>query len=141
MSSAARRTSTRATASIDFSGPFFRKDVEKTIFENLHKFMEGIAQEGSAAARQGLRTGSSSRALIRELGDRVADHVVGRTVSLTGRRWTAAAVVQVLNEGYSGRQSMSLMAAASIVERRTGAIRRVTRGINANKADLTKGLE
>jgi len=138
---AARRPSMRSTASVDFSGPFFRKDPEKTIMENMHTFMQGIADEGAKAAREGLMTGSGGRAMIRELGDRVADHVIGRTSALSGKRWAAAAVIQVLNEGYDDRAGTSLMAAASYVEGRTAAIRRVTRNINANKADLTKGLE
>jgi len=138
---AARRTSQRSTVSVTLSGPFFTKDPEKTILQNLHTMMEGIAHEGAEAAREGLRTGSGQRAMIRELGDRVADHVIGRTVSLTGKRWAGAAVIQVLNQGYSERQGQSLMAAASYVEGRTAAIRRVTRQISAAKADLTKGLE
>jgi len=138
---AARRTSTRSTVNVDFSGPFFRSDPEKTIMENVHKMMVGIADEGAKAARAGLSTGSGGRALIRELGDRVSDHVIGRVASLSGKRWAAAAVVQVDQSGYSEREAKSLMAAASYVESRTAAIRRVTRSINAGKADLTKGLE
>ena len=136
-----RAPSQRATNTVVLSGPFFTKDPEQTILQNLHKMMEGIAQEGASAAREGLMTGSGGRAMIRELGDRVADHVIGRTVSLVGKRWAGAAVVQVLNRGYSETQGRSLMAAASYVESRTAAIRRVTRQISAAKADLTAGLE
>lgn len=130
----------RSTVSIQMDGPFFKADPEKTILENVQKFMQGIADEGAKAARAGLLTGSDRRAPIRLLDDRVADHVIGRTVSLTGKKWRTAAVVQVLNRGYSGAEGTSLMAAASYVEGKTAAIRRVSRGINANKADFTKGL-
>lgn len=134
-------TSMRSSVNVDMTGPFFRADPEKTVMENIQKFMQGLADEGAKAARAGLSTGSSRRAMIRELGDRVADHVIGRTSALSGKRWMAAAVVQVSQEGFGAVESRSLMAAASSVERRTAAIRRVARSINANKADFTKGLD
>ena len=107
--------------------------------------MQGIADEGASAAREGLLSGASGRALVRSTDDRVADHVVGRTTSRSGRQWVSAAVVQVYNEGMGAAESRSLMAAASYVERRTHAIRNVARGVRSAraviKADLTKGLE
>jgi hypothetical protein len=137
--------STKATVTADFTGPFFQKDPEKTILQNVSKMMKGVAEEGAAAAREGLLTGSGGRAPVGLLGDRVADHVIGRTESRAGRLWTAAAVVQVLNEGFSAKEGTSLMAAASIVESRTKAISRVTRQLRAARAvlraNLTEGLE
>lgn len=139
------RTSVRSTANVDFSGPFFQKDVTKTIFQNIERMMQGLAEEGATAARAGLRTGSGGRALVRELGDRVADHVIGRTTSRVGNRWVSAAVVQVYNEGLSAAESRSLMAAASYVEKRTRAISRVTRQLRSSRealrANLTAGIE
>lgn len=133
------------TARIDFSGPFFRKDPEKTITENVHKMMEAIADEGATAARAGFAAGSGGRAMIREIGDRVAEHVVGRVEARSGKPWLRAAVVQVYNEGLSAVEGRSLMAAASEVEYRTHAIRNVTRQLRSARsvlqANLTEGLE
>lgn len=137
--------SMRSTADVTFSGPFFQRDPAATFWQNLDKMMEGIADEGERAAREGLLTGAGSRALVRETGDRVADHVVGRVSAVSGKDWVAAAVVGVNTQGLDATASRSLMAAASYVERRTAAIRRVTRQLNASRAvlraNLTQGLE
>jgi hypothetical protein len=134
------------TASVALSGPFFTKDPGKTIGENIERLMEEIAKRGAEDARRGFASGSGSRQVISRLGDRVADHVIGRVVarpSKGGRRWHAAGVVQVYNEGLSDVQGRSLMAAASILEGRTNTIRKVARNMGAalRKIDLTKGLD
>jgi hypothetical protein len=135
----------RSSVDVDFSGPFFKADIDKTLLENVRKMMEGIAEEGEPAAEEGLLTGATRRALVSGTGDRVADHVVGRTESLTGKEWMTAAVVSVNRAGLDQRQAISLMAAASSVERRTRAISRVTRQLRAARAvlraNLTEGLE
>jgi hypothetical protein len=137
--------SSRSAVSVDIHGPFFRADVEKTLFENIEKMMRGLAEEGAKAARFGLMTGSGSRALVTGTGGRVADRVIGRTRSLSGKRWYAAAVVQVDRSGLSGSDATSLMAAASYVESRTKAISRVSRSIRSSRAvlraNLSEGLE
>lgn len=125
---------------IDFSGPFFERDPEKTIIDNVQKMMLALAEEGASATRTGLSYGAQERALIRELGDRVAEHVVGRVQSRSGKEWHTAAVVQVYNEGLSAAESRSLMAAASYVERQTRAVRNVTRQIRSARAVLTANL-
>lgn len=125
---------------IDFSGPFFQVDVEKTLFDNVQKMMLGIAEEGSTAARAGFEEGASSRALVRMTDDRVADHVVGRIHSRAGKEWHTAAVVQVYNQGLTAQEGISLMAAAAYVERRTHAIRNVTRQLRSARAALTANL-
>lgn len=137
--------SSRSQADIEMTGPFFQVDPGETMLNNITKMMQGVAEEGAKAARDGLLTGASTRQLISMTNDRVADHVVGRTASKSGKRWRAAAVVQVTNDGYGAAESRSIMAAGSYVERKTGAIRRVSRGIRSARAvltaDLTAGLE
>lgn len=134
-----------AGVQIDFDGPLFRVDPGKLIIENVRTMMEAFAQEGADSARQALRAGEGSRQLVRALGDRVSDHVIGRVQSRSGRKWTAAAVVQVYNEGLSAGESRSLMAAASVVERRTRAFSGVARQLRSARsvltANLTKGIE
>ena len=137
--------STRSTATVSLSGPFFSKDVEKTMMENIHKMMEGIAAEGATAARVNLAAGSASRALVRMTGDRVADHVIGRTVSRAGKQWYTAAVVQVDNKGLDAAGSRSLMAAASRIEGKTHSVRKVATSLRSSRAvlsaNLTAGME
>lgn len=130
----------RSTADVDLSGPFFTADPGMTLLENIQKMMQGIADEGAKAAREGLLTGSANRALVRMTDDRVADHVIGRTYAKSGKRWLSAAVVQVTNEGMDAATSRSLMAAGSFVERRTAAIRRVGRQISSSRAVLSANL-
>lgn len=136
---------TAVTARVDFSGPFFKVDPGKTILENVHKMMEAFAQEGATNAQTRLRVGAAGRAGIAEIGDRVADHVIGRVESRSGRKWTAAAVVQVYNQGLGAGESRSLMAAASYVESRTRAISNVTRQLRGARAvlraNLSKGID
>lgn len=132
------------TTTIDLSGPFFRNDPGKTFRQNVRLLMERIAEEGEADVTAQLRAGESSRAPIRRLGDRVSDHVIGRTRSLTGKRWAVSAVVSVNNSGLSQAQGISLMAAAASVEQRTRACRRTTsrlrRARAVNRAELLKGI-
>lgn len=132
----------RVTPSITVSGAFFQKDPAKTYMENVRAMMEAAAEQGAQLARERFLVGSESRALIRELDDRVADHVIGRVASRSGKRWTTAAVVQVYNEGLTAEEGRSLMAAASLVEQRTHAIADATRFLQDGAApNLTAGLE
>ena len=133
------------TATFDMSGPFFRVDPGKTMLENVHTMMTGIAAEGAKMAGQNLMIGSGRRALVRSTDDRVADHVIGRTHSISGAEWLTAAVVQVSKEGLSREQATSLMAAGSYVEGRTHGVRKATTQIRRARAvlnaNLTKGME
>ncbi len=135
----------QASASVDISGPFFKVDVEKTLLQNIQKMMQGLADEGATAARANLEAGSGRRALVRMTQDRVADHVIGRVGSRTGKRWWAAAVVQVDNYGMDAATSRSLMAAASVLESRGHPIRKVATKIRQSRAvlqaNLTAGME
>lgn len=134
-----------ASASTNFSGPFFTRDPEKTITENVHKMMLAIAEEGATAARTSMRQGEGQRDLVRELGVRASDYVVGRVKSRAGTPWLRAAVVQVLNEGLSAGEGRSLMAAASAVEGETHTFRNIARQLRSARAvlraNLTEGIE
>lgn len=130
---------------VELSGPLFSGDPKKQMLANIHAQMVALAESGAEEVRRGFAAGEGGRALITELGDRVADHVVGRTVarpSKGGKRWTGYGVVQVYNEGLSVAGGRSLMAAASILEGRTSTIRTATRRIGSQlrQIDLTKGF-
>lgn len=129
-----------ASAQVDLTGPFFTVDPGETMLHNLQRMMEGIASEGATAAKANLSAGSGSRALVRVTHDRVADHVIGRTTSLSGRQWVSAAVVQVSNHGMDATASRSLMAAASYLEGTGHGIRRVATQVRRARAVLSANL-
>lgn len=131
---------------VDLSGPFFEKNPGETIRQNIERLMGSIAKAGVAEVRRGFAQNQVSRAPISRLGDRVADHIIGRTFarpSEGGRRWHASGVIQVYNEGLSDVQSRSLMAAAASIEGRQNVIRKATReiGQRLRQIDLTEGLD
>lgn len=136
---------TKITTTIDTSGPFFAKDPAKTFRQNVRVLMDAVAAEGEADVRAQITAGNSGRKPIAELGqDHVSAHVIGRTSNLRGRRWAVTAVVSVNNSGFSPKEGISLMAAASSVESQTHAFRRTTGRIRRaralNQAELLKGL-
>jgi len=144
-SNRARRATPRNTTTIELDGPFFVGDPAKTFRQNIRAFMDEVAAQGEADVKAQLAVGAASRAPIRALpAQRVADYVRGRTTSLAGRRWAVTAVVSVNNSGFSPRQGISLMAAASEVERQTGAFRRTSSRLRkvARRAEavLLKGI-
>jgi hypothetical protein len=130
---------------ISLKGPFFTKDPKKTFRQNVRVMMDALAREGEADARARMRVGENRREPIRALGDRVSDHVKGRTSSLSAKRWQVTATVSVSNREFSGAQGISLMAAASRVEAQTHAMRRTTARLRSsravNQAELLKGLQ
>lgn len=128
---------------IELSGPFFQRDPGLTLRGNIERMVQAIADEGASSARQSLQAGEGSRATITALGDRVSDHVIGRTharPSRGGRQWRASAVVQVYNEGLDAASSRSLMAAASSVERRVRTFRSLAGSLRRSRAVLTANL-
>lgn len=129
---------------VEFEGPFFAHDPKLTFRENVRVWADAVAAAGEAEVRAQMAAGQGSRAPIRRLGDRVADHVVGRTHGLTGKRWAVSAVVSVDNSRLSRAEGISLMAAAATVERRTRAFSRVRAAVGrargTNIEELLKGL-
>lgn len=136
---------TGTPVTVELSGPFFQRDPGETLRGNIERMMQGLAEEGEKAGRDGFAATQAGRLPISQLGDRVSGHVVGRVVSLRGRRWRATAVVSINNFGYTPIQGISLMAAASSVERRTHVMRNLARSIRSSRAvlnaNLTKGIE
>lgn len=137
---------TRIASTISYTGPFFTKDVAATMLDNVQAMMEGIAREGEADIKAQYEAGATGRRPVAELGaDHVADHLVGRIVSIqTGRRWHIAAAISPSREGLNAREAISLYAAAATLEELTGAVKRTTARLRRSKkvqiAELTKGL-
>lgn len=129
---------------VEFEGPFFAHDPKLTFRQNVRVWADAVAAAGEAEVRAEMAAGQSGRAPIRRLGDRVADHAVGRTHGLSGKRWAVSAVVSVNNSGLSRAEGISLMAAASRVERTTHAFRRVRSAVGRSRGtnidELLKGI-
>jgi hypothetical protein len=130
---------------IKMGGPFFRKDPAKTFRQNVRVMMDAIAAEGEKDVKAQLEAGNARRLPIARLGDaHVSDHVVGRTKSLTGRRWAVTALVSANRPGLSRAQSISLRAAASSLETRGHAFRktknRIGRTRKTNMSELLKDI-
>jgi len=132
---------------VDFKGPFFKRDPVKTYRANQRDLMDKLAAEGERDVKLQMQAGQAQRY---PLGGgirpgRVSGHVVGRTSNLAGKRWQATAYVTVRNQGFTAKQGIKLMAAASWLEtsihpfRRT--IGRMRRARALITADLLKGLD
>lgn len=130
---------------LEVTGPLVSGNPAKMMQANIEHLMADIRDRGAEEVRRGFAAGEGGRQEVSGLGGRVADRVIGRVVarpSEGGRRWHASGVIQVYNEGLSGAQSRSLMAAASVLEGRSNIIRNATRRIGSQlrQIDLTKGF-
>ena len=132
----------RFQTKITKTGPLFTHDPAKTVRDNLHDMMLGIAELGRDDVIAQMVRGEPGRAPIRKLGDRVADHVVGELRKRpAGSRYTA--VIFVRNKGFTKTEAISLMAAASRLESSIHAFRRTYGRLRANwrgNVDVFKGL-
>lgn len=121
---------------IEFSGPFFTKDPAKTFRQNIRAMMDVIAEDGqrdvyariAAIPPRGVDTG------------RTRSNVVGRTKNRAGKRWAVTAVVGVLNEGFTQREAVSLMAGAASIEGRFHPFRRAAADIRRFRRDMEQHL-
>lgn len=128
--------------SVTFTGPFFAKDPAKTLRNNIRDMLEEIAETAEREVRQQLSAGEGSRATLAAIPNgRVSHFVRGRVASLTGKPWKLHAVISPDTSRLSATQAISVMAAASKLERRTHAFARTSRAIRAGRKDLAKGLE
>ena len=130
---------------IKYEGPFFHHDPRKTFRQNVREMLKGWVQAGQQEMAVRYNEGSSGRAPIKRLApERVAGHVVGRVTSLGGHAWQMTGIVSVNNAGLSPAEGVSLMAAASQVERQTKGAQRTFRNMRraraANMDELLKGL-
>lgn len=127
---------------VKLEGPFFKKDPRRTFRQNVRDFMDEVAALGEAEVKAGMRAGEGSRAPVSGgvQPARVSGHVVGRTRSLSGRRWAVSAVVSVSGHGLPRKQAIALKAAAANIERRQRPFARASSRINRIKKDLAEGL-
>jgi len=124
----------RQSLQIDLSGPLFKADPKKTLRENMRRMLQGLAEEGEEAVRQGwpVLTGAGR------------EGTKGRVASLSGKPWQLTAVISAQhvydwpNGGAKQYRGGKAEARRHMFSRAAGALRRA-RAVLA--ADLTKGLE
>lgn len=118
---------------IEFSGPFFTKDPVLTFRENARKMLEGMAAEGEAAVRAASPYDTGA----------FRGGVVGRTKSLSGRKWAMTAVISQQHV-YRWPNAGSKEYRGGKLEARLHMFRRVTSALRRSRAvavaDLTKGM-
>jgi hypothetical protein len=126
---------------VELDGPFFQGDPGQKLGARIRQMHSGLAQEGQRLVRQALQAGQSGRQPMRGVSpNRVAEHVIGRVESLTGKGWRASAVISVNNSGLSARGGISLMAAASLLEGRFHPFRRTALALGRSRAVLSANL-
>ena len=108
---------------IDLAGPFFERDPRRTFRQNIRAFMDRIAEQSEHEVRRRMATGGRE-------GQHVAPHVVGRTSSLSGKRWSVTARVSVSTRGLDRAAAIRRQAIAS---GRHNPVTRVGRNIGTTR--------
>ena len=140
------------TTGVTLEGPFFRRDPGKTLRGNVRDLMDALAEQGDRDVEQGL-------------AGHVTPHPwysVGRTSSLSGKRWGTWARISPVTKGLSKAdaiRAMAILAGRHDGVGSDGRDRGTTRGIEPQfhpfrkaksnvyrarallTADLTKGLD
>lgn len=117
-----------------FSGPFFVRDPGKTLYANLRRMLEAIAQEGETAvqARYPVYTGAGQAG------------VRGRAESLSGKRWATSAVISQTHV-YPWPAAGARQYRGGKTEATHHMFRDVARGLRSSRAvlaaNLTAGIE
>lgn len=139
----------RPVLGITLEGPFFARQPSRTFRQNIRVFMDRVAQVGEAEVKRRLLTDGRE-------GAHTEPFVLGRTRSLSGRRWACTARVSVSTQGLSAPQAIRRQAIAAGrhqlfphgttrgAEGQTHAFRdsrkAVEDAMKAHAGDLTKGL-
>lgn len=127
---------------VDFSGPFFERDPQKTIRDNIGDLMDALALEAERDVVGQIQ--SKAGAMPRYTGW-TASHVRGRTSSIAGKRWALNMVVSMDTRGMGAQRAIRTQAAAASIERRWHPFRRTASAVRRSRAviyaNLTEGLE
>lgn len=137
---AAKRGAVELTTKWETDGPFFEKDVRKTVLQNIGDMLDMAAEGMEADVRGGISQHASSMPAYSGWS---WAHTIGRRKSQTGREWSLWAVVSANTAGMGAADAIRTKAAAATIERRWHPYRTSTRAARkAIKAlDLTKGLD
>jgi hypothetical protein len=138
----ARKISQSKQLQITLEGPFFERDPRRTFRQNVRDMMAAIAKEAEASVKADI---ASHAGRMPHYTGHSHDAIVGRTRSVTGRRWEVSAVISASTQGMGRREAIRTKAAAASIERRWHPFRRTAGAIRRSRAvlatNLTKGLE
>lgn len=127
---------------VDFEGNFFRRDPGKTFRANVRDMLDDLAEWMEAEVESQVRGHASAMPAWTGWS---ADHVLGRTTSVSGRRWGTWARVSSFTGGLERTDAIRTKAAAATIERRWHPFRQVKSAIYRARplitANLTEGLE
>lgn len=127
---------------VDFKGPFFERDVRKSMRTNIRDMMGALAQEAESDVKG--QVGGRHGSMPRSTGATYAS-IKGRTTSLGGKQWQVTAVVSANTGGMDRATAIRIKAAASTIERRWHPFRRTSFSIRRARAvisaNLTKNIE
>jgi len=130
------------TTKVELSGNFFRRDPGKTFRANVRDMLDDLAgwMEEEVQAQIAGHAGS-----MPHYTGHSRNQIVGRTESVSGRRWGTWAVVSASTAGMSKNDAIRTKAAAAGIEKRWHPFRNVKSGVYRSRAiiraNLTKGLE
>lgn len=126
---------TRIRYDIDISGPFFTKDVRKTVRENMRAALLETVMQGRDIVQQQLTPGHGY------LTGNLSNHIQASNKSLTGQPWALSAVVRsTVNQTMPGHKgyAMKVEAKYGMFRNARSAMRRAGKLLKAN---YTRGLE
>lgn len=140
----------RTVGTIELSGPFFQRDPGRTFGGNVRLLMDRIAEEGE----RDLKSRLAQVPRRHGTGD-TARRIVGRTRSLSGRRWAATTVIGIPKPeaatAYSDarksprQEAISSYAALARIEKLAHPVRDLVRDLRkvaeANADELLKGID
>jgi hypothetical protein len=133
---------TDLSATVTLSGPFFERDPGKTLRGNVRSLMDALAESMESDVKSGIEANEGSMPFYTGW---TTQHVVGRTVSLSGNRWGTWARVSANTSGMSAADAKRTKAAAAGIERRFHPFRKAKSNVYRARAlltaDLTKGLD
>lgn len=132
-------------SAIQYSGPFFEKDVRATFRQNARTLVESIAEDAEGLVKQNLYAGHG------RVTGQYADAVNARVRSLRGKKWALTAVVSsTRHESMPGRRGYGIFLETGVKGKRATSFRglwvyrRVASAIRRSsqiaRANLTKGL-
>jgi hypothetical protein len=128
---------------VALSGPFFTRNVRKTVRQNISDFEDAIAAFGQERARTLIQ---ARQGAMPNYTGRTRDRTVGRTRAEArrgGKKWQVTAVISANTDGLGRRDAIRTKAAAAGIERRFHVFRSTTFAIRARMqtVNLTRGLE
>ena len=130
------------TSKVQLEGDFFKRDPGKTFRMNVRDMLDDLAawMEAEVQSQIGAHAGS-----MPGYTGWSREHTVGRTESVSGKRWGTWAVVSANTEGMDRKAAIRTKAAAATIERRWHPYRNVKSGVYRSRpiitANLTEGLE